>query len=70
MANKVIEKDGEIICPVDECGCFTAEVSDFAKMYVKDADKLIMKKLKAEGRLIVQSTCKHSYPFCWRYDHL
>ncbi|XP_067934443.1 isoleucine--tRNA ligase, cytoplasmic-like [Watersipora subatra] len=68
MANKVIEKDGEIICPVDECGCFTAEVTDFAKMYVKDADKFIMKKLKAEGRLIVQSTCKHSYPFCWRSD--
>jgi isoleucyl-tRNA synthetase len=30
------------------------------------ADKEIMKVLKAKGRLIVQSTIKHSYPFCWR----
>ena len=37
-------------------------------MYVKDADKLIIKKLKREERLIKDSTCKHSYPFCWRSD--
>jgi len=30
------------------------------------ADKEIMKVMKAKGRLIVQSTIKHSYPFCWR----
>lgn len=30
------------------------------------ADKEIMKRLKENGRLIVQSTIKHSYPFCWR----
>lgn len=30
------------------------------------ADKEIQKVLKAKGRLIVQSTLKHSYPFCWR----
>lgn len=23
--------------------------------------------LKNKGRLIVQSTINHSYPFCWRY---
>jgi isoleucyl-tRNA synthetase len=32
----------------------------------KDADKLIMKHLKTEGKLIAASTIQHSYPFCWR----
>jgi len=33
----------------------------------KAADKEIQKVLKAKGRLIVQSTITHSYPFCWRW---
>ena len=27
-----------------------------------------MKRLKEEGRLVHQSTCPHSYPFCWRSE--
>lgn len=54
--------------PVDDNGKFTSEVSDFAGIYVKDADKLIIKKLTAEGRLLVNSQIRHSYPFCWRSD--
>lgn len=30
------------------------------------ADKPIMKALSANGKLIVQSNLRHSYPFCWR----
>jgi isoleucyl-tRNA synthetase len=54
--------------PVDERGCFTEEVRDFAGMYVKDADKHIIKYLKGTGRLVVDSQITHSYPFCWRSD--
>jgi isoleucyl-tRNA synthetase len=54
--------------PVDDNGCFTSEVTDFAGMYVKDADKPIMKYLKDSGRLVSQATFMHSYPFCWRSD--
>ncbi len=32
------------------------------------ADKAIMKQLKEAGRLVHQSTCSHSYPFCWRSE--
>lgn len=35
-------------------------------MNLKVADKDIIHKLKANGRLIAQNTLKHSYPFCWR----
>lgn len=58
----------DVVCPVDDEGKFTAEVSDYKGVYVKDADKPIIKRLKDEGRLIHQGTVKHSYPFCWRTD--
>lgn len=54
--------------PVDDKGCFTEEVRDFAGQHVKTADKAIIKNLKASGRLIVDSQITHSYPFCWRSD--
>lgn len=57
-----------LVCPIDEAGKFTSEVSDFVGQYIKDADKLIIKKLKDEGKLYEQSTLVHSYPFCPRTD--
>ncbi|KAJ8259862.1 hypothetical protein GJAV_G00174320 [Gymnothorax javanicus] len=64
----IIQKDSTPICPVDSSGCFTAEVTDFAGQYVKDADKNIIRLLKEKGRLVSASSFKHSYPFCWRSD--
>ncbi|CAI5449746.1 unnamed protein product [Caenorhabditis angaria] len=66
--NGVIARDQKMICPVDEKGKYTAEVKEFEGVYVKDADKLIMKKLKEMGNLVRQAECRHSYPFCWRSD--
>ena len=54
--------------PIDDTGCFTSEVPDYEGISFKDADKLIMKRLKAEGRVVLDSTMVHSYPFCWRSD--
>lgn len=54
--------------PVDDKGCFTAEVRDFAGQHVKAANKAIIKYLKGTGRLVVDSQITHSYPFCWRSD--
>lgn len=68
--HRVMKKYGykDVVCPVDDYGIFTKEVTDWAGTYVKDADKLIIKKLKEEGRLYEQSTIVHSYPFCPRSD--
>ncbi|MCL2007744.1 MAG: isoleucine--tRNA ligase [Treponema sp.] len=56
------------ICPIDiECK-FTDEVPDFKGLFVKDADKGIMEKLKAEGKLIKRDQILHAYPHCWRCD--
>ncbi|XP_060095862.1 isoleucine--tRNA ligase, cytoplasmic [Heteronotia binoei] len=68
MDFNIIQKDSVPVCPVDASGCFTAEVTDFAGQYVKDADKNIIKALKERGRLIHTSSYKHNYPFCWRSD--
>ncbi len=55
-------------CPVDFEGKFTAEVSDYVGVYVKDADKPIIKRLKDSGRLYHQDVIVHAYPFCPRSD--
>jgi isoleucyl-tRNA synthetase len=55
-----------VICPVDAECKFTAEVSDFAGVFVKDADKAIIDRLKAEGKLVKRDQILHSYPHCWR----
>lgn len=66
IAHGVISPEELPPCPIDDVGRFTKEVPEFQGLYVKDADKEIMKSLKAKGRLIVQSTISHQYPFCWR----
>ncbi len=57
-----------LVCPVDLEGKFTSEVGDFAGIYVKDADKDIIHRLKDEGKLYIQEVYQHSYPFCPRSD--
>ncbi|TFY57073.1 hypothetical protein EVJ58_g7246 [Rhodofomes roseus] len=66
LANGIISPEEMPPCPIDDSGRFTEQVSDFVGQHVKVADKDIQKVLKQKGRLIVQSTLKHSYPFCWR----
>ncbi|MCL2802265.1 MAG: isoleucine--tRNA ligase [Treponema sp.] len=55
-----------VICPVDAECRFTSEVTDFAGLFVKDADKAIIEKLKEEGKLLKRDQLLHSYPHCWR----
>jgi len=55
-----------IVDPVDAEGKFKDDVIDFKGMNVKDADPLIIQKLKKENKLFHQSTVTHNYPFCWR----
>ncbi|KAH6845077.1 isoleucyl-tRNA synthetase [Chaetomium sp. MPI-CAGE-AT-0009] len=55
-------------CPLDEAGCFTSEVPDYAGQHVKIADKAILKDLRSTGRLLVESQVSHVDKFCWRSD--
>jgi len=57
-----------VICPIDEECKFTSEVPDYRGLFVKDADKAIMERLKAEKKLIKKDQILHAYPHCWRCD--
>lgn len=56
------------VCPVNNNGLFTSEIPEYQGMFVKDADKDIIKRLKQDGKVIQHGTCHHRYPFCPRSD--
>jgi len=58
----------DIVDPLDENCCFTAQVPEQAGVFCKDADKELIRHLKHVGKLVHQSTLVHSYPFCDRTD--
>ncbi len=58
----------DLVNPVDDEGKFTAQVSDFAGLHVKEADAKIIAHLKRDKKLVHQGTISHSYPYCWRSD--
>ena len=55
-----------VICPIDDECKFTSEVKDYEGIFVKDADKQIIQRLREEGKLVKRENYLHSYPFCWR----
>jgi isoleucyl-tRNA synthetase len=57
-----------LVVPVDDAGRFTDEVPDWAGMNVLEANKPIIQRLKADGRLIKHETYEHNVPHCWRTD--
>lgn len=57
-----------LVCPVDDNGRFTNEIPEYSGLFVKDADKQIIKLLKEHGHIFHHATIHHRYPFCWRSD--
>lgn len=56
------------VCPVNNNGLFTDEIPEYKGLFVKDADKDIIRRLKAENKIFHHATCHHRYPFCPRTD--
>jgi isoleucyl-tRNA synthetase len=57
-----------VLQAIEANGVFKDFAGPYAGMFIKDADPLIIKDLKAAGRLLKKETYEHSYPFCWRCD--
>ncbi|MBQ3695654.1 MAG: isoleucine--tRNA ligase [Alphaproteobacteria bacterium] len=57
-----------IVCPVDEAGCFTAEVPEVQGKQVFDANEYVMNYLKENRLLVKKEQITHTYPHCWRTD--
>ena len=47
-------------------GTFPDEVTDFAGRFCKEADRDIIRNLRARGVLFKEEVYRHDYPFCWR----
>lgn len=60
------EKEIPILINVDEEGRFKLDVKKWAKIFVKDADPLIIQDLKERNLLFREEIYEHDYPFCWR----
>ena len=52
--------------PVDRDGCFISDITEFAGMWFKDADKEIIRNLKDRGIMYKHVTYLHNYPHDWR----
>ena len=53
---------------VDTAGKLDERCGFLAGVFVKDADKMIIKDLRERGLLFKTMEFTHSYPFCWRCD--
>ncbi|MFO1185407.1 MAG: isoleucine--tRNA ligase [Bauldia sp.] len=57
-----------VVDPVDFEGKFTAEVPPYQGLNVFDANKDIIRDLKARRVVVRHETYDHNYPHCWRTD--
>ena len=58
----------EILSPVDDAGCYTAEcgLPDFVGKHVFKSNEGIIELLQSKGALLGNSAYVHQYPHCWR----
>ena len=65
-----LKYDLPFIQPVDAEGKFNHLIEPWAGIFVKTADKDIIRSLKESGNLYRREQVKHSYPHCWRCENL
>jgi isoleucyl-tRNA synthetase len=56
------------VVTVDEHTRFTALVPPYQGLQVFEANKPVLRDLKAQGAVVRHDTYTHSYPHCWRCD--
>ncbi|MFQ6049585.1 MAG: class I tRNA ligase family protein, partial [Candidatus Paceibacterales bacterium] len=55
-----------LLLNIDEEGKFRLNVKKWARMFVKEADPLIIEDLRERSLLFKEELYEHDYPFCWR----
>lgn len=61
-----IKYDLPFVNPVDAEGKFNELITPYRGVFVKTADKEIIRHLKESGALYRREQIKHNYPHCWR----
>jgi isoleucyl-tRNA synthetase len=54
------------ICPMDEKGCYTSEITPWAGTHVFEANPQVIRHLKDAGHVVRHDSYDHPYPHCWR----
>jgi isoleucyl-tRNA synthetase len=57
-----------MVRPMGLSGVFDGSVGELAGLFAKDADKVIITRLKAESKVVDQDVIVHPYPHCYRTD--
>ena len=55
-----------VYSPLDAAAKYTKEVPEYEGVFIFDANKLIVERLKNEGKLLGFKEIEHSYPHNWR----
>jgi len=59
----------ELLCAIEPDGTFKPELgARYAKRWVKEADRDLIRELADRGRLLFEEQLRHEYPYCWRAD--
>ncbi|MDQ3869569.1 MAG: isoleucine--tRNA ligase [Thermoproteota archaeon] len=58
-----------IFVPIDDRAFFTEKAGQFKDIFVRDADRVVIKAMEEAGAAIKTSRIKHQYPTCWRSHH-
>jgi len=61
-----LQNDLPVLLTVNIDGTFREMVTPYQGIFVKDADRSIIKDLKNRHLLVKAGTIRHTYPFCWR----
>lgn len=56
----------KIYSPVDDRGCYTADVPEYEGQQIFKCNPLIVERLQKSGHLLHHTEIEHSYPHCWR----
>jgi isoleucyl-tRNA synthetase len=58
-----------VYAPFNDEVKFTSEAGEFAGMFARDADQMVVDVLRKKGLLASVKTVTHEYPTCWRSHH-
>jgi len=58
-----------VYAPFDDEAKFTADAGEFAGLFARDSDSVVVDLLRKKGLLVSVKTVSHEYPLCWRSHH-